>query len=230
MPRRSSLGRQLVAGEREAGGVPAHAQPRHAAELEDRRVAVDPLLDADDVVLDGRAEVVVVPDEQVTVGGGVRPGHDVAASSVRHAGSRLVPELLDRGGEEHQGVEAGRLGDAVELLDEPGKPRLGEGSVLGSELALPLDACARPADPPATTRPRRAAGRARAPRADGRPPDASRPTTRRISMRGGASRGELPDERAERLDVGVDVAARSPVPQQVGPAPTIASQTPRFAR
>ena len=52
----------------------------------------------------------------------VRPGHDVAASALGHALTRLVPDLLHGHGEELERIDAGALGTPVELLDQPGEP------------------------------------------------------------------------------------------------------------
>ena len=84
----------------------------------------------DDVLLGGGAQVVRVADEQVTVGGRARTGHDVATPALRDLSSRLIPELLDRGREEVERIDLGRLGDAFQLLDEPGQAWFGEREVL----------------------------------------------------------------------------------------------------
>ena len=135
--------RELVAGEREAGGVPADAQPRHAAQLEDRRVAVDPLLDADDVLLGRWPQVVRVADEQVPVGASRDgPGHDVAAPACVTFCRGSYQSSSIEAAKNITGSRPGGLRDAVELVDEPGQPRLGERPVLVRELALPLDRAA----------------------------------------------------------------------------------------
>ena len=87
----------------------------------------------------GGAQVVRVADEQVTVGGRARTGHDVAAPALRDHPPRLVPELLDRGREEIERIDRGRLGDAFQLLDEPGQAWLGEREVLLRQSPLLVD-------------------------------------------------------------------------------------------
>ncbi len=93
----------------------------------------------DDVLLGGGAQVVRVADEQVAVEGRGRAGHDVAAPALRDLPPRLVPELLDRGGEEVERIDRGRLGDAFQLLDEPGQAWFGEREVLLRERPLLVD-------------------------------------------------------------------------------------------
>ena len=94
------------------------------------------LLERHDLRLGARAEVVVVRDEEVSVGGRGRTGHEVAAAALGLRRARLVPDLLHRAGEELEPVDARGFGAPVELLDQPGQPGLRERAVLGGEREL----------------------------------------------------------------------------------------------
>ncbi len=165
--------RQLVAGERQPGRVPSHADPDAVADREDRRVAGNAPLDRDEFVAVARGEVVVVADQHVAVGGRGRCGHHVAAPAVdRRAAARrprLVPDLLDRAREQRQRVDVGAFRGSVQLLDQP-RHRLGgerpgtSRRARAARRASVPPAARRRTPPPARSRrrtPRRSAGRRR---------------------------------------------------------------------
>jgi hypothetical protein len=115
---------QLVPGEREAGIVPADADPGPDPDREDHRLARDQPLDRHELRLGILAEVVGVGHVEAAIRGERRPDDEVRAAA-RHAlgGPRLRrpnrPDLLDGGGEERQRVDARALRGAVDLLDQP---------------------------------------------------------------------------------------------------------------
>ena len=223
--------RELVAGERQPGRVPPDAQPRHPAELEDRRIVADAPLDADDAVLHRRAQVVVVPDEQVPVGRRRRSRNDVAAppsGRPRRAARTRAPRSRPRTGRAGSTPAASAMPSSS--VDEPRQPWSGERAVLLGQSALVRRSCALRAGR-RTGAAISARTRSLAASPSCRP--ASRwfgAATRMISMRGGGLTTSAP-RRARRTRR--RRRRRRPVSagtEHVGPAPTIASQTPRFAR
>ena len=140
---------------------------------------------------------------------------------------RLVPELLDRGGEEVEQIDARSLGDALELLDEPGQPGLGEREVLAGQPTLVVD--------------RAAGGDRRGVRrlgvdavAGGFPEQAPDFEVVRSGDADDLDTRRRHDVSSSRRDPNAPTYAATSASvagtEQVGPAPTIASQTPRFAR
>lgn len=133
------VGAQLVAGQRQAGAVPPDADPRSDADAEDDDIARNVPLNGDDVALRRRGQIVVVGHEQVAGTRGSRCYQQVGAAPLGPARLRrpLLPQFLDRRGEEQPRIDACSLGRAVELLDQPGKGLLrGEPAAIGLDQKL----------------------------------------------------------------------------------------------
>ncbi len=152
MPDPVVVGRHLVAGQGQSRIREADRQPRPDADGEHDRVARHVPLDRDQLVLALRGQVVVVRHPQVAVHGGRWRRHQVGAAALLRPLAVQLGDLLDRGGEHGPRVGAAALGDAVQLLDQPG-PHL--------ERRLPVGLgggqCARP--DPLHARCHRGAGR-----------------------------------------------------------------------